>query len=393
MEQRRTALVHRHSLAGDAGSPRAVVHALVALHATDPATVYLSVLARSRATTIADIHEAMYGQRALVRWMAMRRTLFVFAREDVVMIQSAVSTPLAAVLRRRLLSLVERNGIDPRVTGDLPGWLRATEARVEQALQQRGAATGAELRTAEPALRATIAARTRSEQPQGLTSPLLTLMSAEGRIVRGTPVGAWTTRHHRWEHVSAWWPDGLPHLDPAQAQASLARRWLQRFGPATVDDLAWWTGWTKAVTRSALSRLDIEEVDLHGRTGIDLRDAAPTIPTEPVACLLPCLDPTPMGWKHRDWFTAVDPGHIYDRAGNIGPTVWWDGELIGSWASTASGIRVHLLADRGRQAAAAVERAAADLHGRLGGVTVVPAIRTTCERQLSEWTGATDDRR
>lgn len=68
--QRRAALVHRHGLAGDAGSPRAVVDAMVALHATDPATVYLSVLARSRAATLADIHEAMYGRRALAPWCA-----------------------------------------------------------------------------------------------------------------------------------------------------------------------------------------------------------------------------------------------------------------------------------------------------------------------------------
>jgi hypothetical protein len=302
-ERRRAALVHRHYLTGAAEKPRDVVDALIALHATDPATVYLSVLARSRPTSLADIHEAMYGQRALVRWTAMRRTLFVFAREDIAMIQAAVSTPLAATLRRRLLSLIDRNGIEPPVTGDLPGWPRSTEARVELAVRQRSA-TGAELRVAEPSLRAVIAARTRSEQPQGLTSPLLTLMSAEGRIVRGTPVGTWTTRHHRWEHVSAWWPDGVPQDDPPQARTSLARRWLQRFGPATLDDLIWWTGWSKTVARAALGRLDVEEVDLHGRRGIDLREAAPMPTTEPVASLLPCLDPTPMGWRHGDWFEA-----------------------------------------------------------------------------------------
>ncbi|XVV15081.1 winged helix DNA-binding domain-containing protein [Actinoplanes sp. CA-131856] len=383
MEQRRAALIHRHYLTGAASQPKEVVKALVALHATDPATVYLSVLARSRTTNLADIHEAMYGQRALVRWMAMRRTLFVFAREDIAMIQAAVSEPLAATLRRRLLSLIDRNGIEPPVVGDLPGWLRSTEAKVELALRHRSA-TGAELRAAEPRLRAVIAARTRSEQPQGLTSPLLTLMSAEGRIVRGTPVGAWTTRHHRWEHVSAWWPEGLPRDDPGQAQAALARRWLQRFGPATVDDLIWWTGWTKAVARAALGQLDLEEVDLHGTAGVDLREAAPIPATEPVASLLPALDPTPMGWKRRDWFTAIDPSHIYDRAGNIGPTVWWNGEIIGSWASLAGGIRTHILADRGQEATTAIEHAADDLHARLNSAVVVPAVRTACERHLSD---------
>ncbi len=371
-----------------------MVRALVALHATDPASVYLSVLARSAATTIAEVSEAMYGRRALVRWMAMRRTLFVFAREDVPMVQAAVSTPLAASLRRRLLSRLHHNGLDPAVTDDLPGWLAAAESRIEQLMLRRGSATGAELRADEPALRSTIPARTRSETPRGLTSPLLTLMGTEGRLVRGAPVGSWTTRAHRWEPVSAWWPDGIPELDPVAAQASLARRWLQRFGPATVDDLQWWTGWGKTTTRGALSRLDIEDVDLHGRPGIDLCDSelrdgdrlAADLPEPgaPVACLLPALDPTPMGWRHRGWFTAVDPALIYDRAGNIGPTIWWNGELIGAWASTADGIRTEIVADRGQQAASAVEQAGARLHDRLDGAVVVPAARTPLERHLSE---------
>ena len=186
--------------------------------------------AHSGCATLSVKRRAMCGRNALVRWMAMRRTLFVFARDDIPMIQSAVSTPLAAVLRRRLLSLLERNSIEPPVAEDLPDWLHATEERVEQSLRRRGSATGPELRSDEPNLHATIPARTRSEQSQGLTSPLLTLMSAQGLIVRSTPIGAWTTRTHRWEPSSAWWPRGIPHIDPTDARTALARRWLERFG-------------------------------------------------------------------------------------------------------------------------------------------------------------------
>jgi Winged helix DNA-binding domain len=149
-------------------------------------------------------------------------------------------------------------------------WLAAAEERIEESLDRRGSATGAELRAAEPTLRSTIPAGTRSETAQALTSPLLTLMSAEGRLVRGTPAARGPPRAHRWETVTAWWPDGRPHVDPSEAEASLARRWLERLGPATVEDLQWWTGWNKTTTRIALGRLQIEEADLHGRPGIDL---------------------------------------------------------------------------------------------------------------------------
>jgi hypothetical protein len=381
-------MVRRHHLAGDADGPEAVTRALIALHASDPASVYLSVLARSAVSTLADVADAMYERRSLVRWMAMRRTLFVFAREDIPTVQAAVSTPLAAMLRRRLVSQLQRNGSEPVIDEDIGGWLAALEDRVDRTLARRGTATGAQLAADEPTLRTLILAKAPSDRPQNVTTSLLTLMSASGRIVRGTPTGPWTSRHHRWEPVSRWWPQGLAPIDMAQAQRDLAQRWLARFGPARTEDLQWWTGWNQTTTQHALQDLTIEEVDLHGQAGIALASAAGECADEaagdPTATLLPALDPTPMGWKTRDWFLGIDPGHVFDRAGNIGPTLWWNGEIIGSWAITPSGeLRTKVIADRGAEAHAAIDRAASHLHARLNRTAVTPAIRTPLEQSLT----------
>ena len=380
-------MVRRHHLAGDASDPESVTQALIALHATDPASVYLSVLARSATSTLADIAQAMYDRRSLVRWMAMRRTLFVFGREDIPMIQAAVSTPLATVLRARLIRQLQRNGTEPPIDGDIAAWLDNLASRVECALGKRGAATGTQLSTDVPQLKTSILVRAPSDRPQNVTTSLLTLMSTEGRLVRSTPTGAWTSRHHRWEPVGRWWPDGLPTEDTGQAQQALARRWLARFGPATVEDLQWWTGWNNTTTRRALAGLPIAEIDLHGRPGITLPelddDSSGNVGTN-VASLLPALDPTPMGWKHRNWFLGIDHQAVFDRAGNIGPTLWWNGEIVGSWAITATGeLRTRVLADRGAAATAAIDKAAAHFHQRLNGATVTPAIRTPLERSIT----------
>src|SRR3954447_15930443 len=135
------------------------------------------------------------------------------------MVQAAVSTPLAAALRRQLISRIQRNGTEPPVAGPADTWMQTLERAVAEALVDSGSATGAQLAAAVPALRTAIAARNASECPQALTSPLLTLMSAEGRIVRAIPTGAWTSRHHRWEPVQSWWPGGVPELQPARAEA------------------------------------------------------------------------------------------------------------------------------------------------------------------------------
>jgi hypothetical protein len=90
-----------------------------------------------------------------------------------------------------------------------------------------------------------------------------------------------------------------------------------------------------------------------------------------------------MGWKHREWFFGIDQQQVFDRNGNIGPTLWWDGEIIGSWAVTATGeVRVKLAADRGTEARNAIHDAAARLHDRLDGAVITPAIRTPLERSL-----------
>lgn len=385
VQQRRSLLVRRHHLGGDADGPEATVRALLALHATDPASVYLSVLARSSGSTLGDVAAAMYERRSLVRWMAMRRTLFVVARDEVPVVQSAVSAPLADRLRRQLLSRLERNGSRPPVPGDVGGWLHSLEEQVEAAVRRRGAATGAELGADVPGLRTIIEPGAPSDRPQAVTSPLLTLMGTQGRIVRGTPTGPWTSRHHRWEPVERWWPAGLPDPGVEHARRTLAQRYLARFGPATVQDLRWWTGWSATTVREALAGVAVEEVDLDGEPGLVLGgdDLAPEA-APPTAALLPALDPTPMGWSRRDWLLGIDRHHVFDRAGNIGPTVWWEGEVIGSWAVAPSGeVRTAVLADRGAEAGRAVEEAAARLHGRLDGAVPTPAARTPLERSLS----------
>ena len=87
-----------------------------------------------------------------------------------------------------------------------------------------------------------------------------------------------------------------------------------------------------------------------------------------------------MGWKHRDWFLSIDQHHVFDHNGNIGPTLWWDGEIIGSWGISSTGTKV--LADRGAAADTAIQDAALRLHERLHGAVVTPAIRTPLERSL-----------
>lgn len=85
--QRRARLVTRHGLAAPALSVTAATEAMIALHATDPVTVYLSAWARTGCSTD-DVEGALYEARGLVRMLGMRRTMFV------------LPAPLAPVVQR-----------------------------------------------------------------------------------------------------------------------------------------------------------------------------------------------------------------------------------------------------------------------------------------------------
>jgi hypothetical protein len=211
------------------------------------------------------------------------------------------------------------------------------------------------------------------------------LMSAEGRIVRGHRRGGWSSGQFTYYPAEVWLGSPPRRMDAGAARAELARQWLLTFGPAPAEDLQWWAGWTKTQTKKALAGLDVREVDLDGHTGLLLAsDPVADDEPEPVAALLPGLDPTPMGWLRRDWYLGPHAPRLFDRTGNIGPTVWWAGRVIGSWAQRASGeVTYRLLEDAGSDAVAAVETEAVRLQSWLGPLRVTPRFRTPVERELS----------
>jgi hypothetical protein len=385
--ERRRLLIRRHHLHGDAADVDTVATSLVGLHATEPASVHLAVLARSSTSALSDA--ALHQRRSLVRWMGMRRTLFVLPRDLVPVVQAAAGRSVAALMRRRLIRRLELNGAQPAIPdGDVRGWLAAVEDGVANTLQTLGNATGWQLGQRDARLRTVIPPRLPSDVTQTVTSSLLALLGAEGRIVRGAADGDWTSRRHRWEPVTVHWPHGLPDVDVESARGELARRWLASFGPAPVSDLQWWTGWNQRTTRAALERVTTVDVDLYGTVGIALdddaleRDLARPLP-RPRATLLPTLDATPMGWKQRNWFLGVDPRMLFDTRGNIGPTVWWNGQIIGGWTIARDGeIRTELLTDRGAAASSAVDRAADRLQTRLNGSVVSSSVAFPLQLQL-----------
>ena len=185
--------------------------------------------------------------------------------------------------------------------------------------------------------------------------------------------------------AEGWFGAALPQAEPEAARAELARRWLAAFGPAPAADLRWWAGWSVAELKRALAAVGPVEVALGEGTGLALPDdldadaGARAVGGAPARAR-----PTVMGWAERGWYLGEHAPALFDRSGNAGPTVWWDGRVVGGWGQRPDGeVVVRLLEDVGREATAAVEAETARLQEWLGGVRVTPRFRTPLERELA----------
>jgi len=385
-DERRDRLGRRHCLApgATAGDPLDAATAVVALHATDPSTVHLSIAARTDVADVSPAERALYDDRVLTRLLGMRRTMWVVPTTLVSIVQAASTAEVEARERKRLVQAIEAAGL----AADGAAWLEAVEEETLAALEAAGGGQAAQIGALVPALteKIRIGGESKWAVEQNLTTRVLLVLGARGAIVRGRTAGSWTTSRYSWMPAAAWFGRPADELPPvAEARAELARRWLAAFGPATVDDLRWWTGWTLGATRHALAAIEPVEVDLGGTTGLVVAgDTAPAPPVDPWVALLPALDPTAMGWKERHWYVGDHAAALFDRSGNIGPTVWRDGRIVGGWAQRKDGeVVVRLLEDVGKDAALAVADAAARLQEWLGPARVTPRFPTPLQKELA----------
>jgi hypothetical protein len=399
-DERRARLGRRHRLTPTtraAAGPDGVVdvaRSLVAFHATDPSSVYLSAWARTVEGTEPDhVSRALYDDRTLLRMLGMRRTMFVVPTAFAPVVQAAATDAIAEREVRRLVKLLGDVGVP-----DGERWLADARAATLAALEVRGEALAVELSADVPAL------RTRFTYAEGkayandvtFTSQVMTGLGASGHIVRGRPRGTWAASQYRWAPAASWL--GAPPGDTpgkAEAQAELVGAWLRAFGPGTEADVKWWTGFGLGEVRKALAVVGAVGVELEGgEVGLVLPDdeADDEPEAEPWVALLPALDPTAMGWAGRTWYLGEHRETLFDRTGNIGPTVWVDGRIVGGWAQYRSkrkgdpadgGIVVRLLQDVGAEHTEQVHAEAERLRRWVGDVRFTPRFRTPLEKELT----------
>ena len=388
VEERRARLVRRHRIgpADRAADPLTVARSLVCLHATDAVTVYLSIGARSDGVSPADVERALYEERSLVRMLAMRRTLWAVPRELVPVVFAAATRAVAATQRKRLEGFVRDSGVSTR-----PGaWItRAGNAAVAavaargEAMTTRGdrgrAAAGEEapLRLRQVGGRAE--RRRARAAADGDGGPPRPRPAARDLDQPAVPLG------HDRELARRADRGARRRRGPGRAAAPLARGLRAGHRDATcAGGPAGRCG--RRAPRSPRSRTPRSTSTARPATCSTATSSRRRRPSRPRRC---CRRSTRRRWAGRSatGTSASTPATLFDSNGNAGPTVWWDGRVVGGWSQRRDGeIVLGLLEDVGRDARAAIEAEAARLAAWVGDVRFSPGFLPPFQRALaSTW--------
>jgi hypothetical protein len=371
-----------------------VTRDIVALHATDATGPYLSLWARVPDFQRQALEDALYERRELTKVLCMRVTLHVVPSDEVPCFLQAFQTYIERrdpVAYRGKALLAQPGLCQPEEAESLQNKL---QRQILDVLAEKGPSTVGEISQAVPELTVKIRHDVGKayEGEFSVGSRLVPRRCAAGLLVRTRPRGTWRSSLYEYAPLSDWLPDiDLDSVTPQEARAWLVGRYLSTFGPATLDDVQWWTGLNKTETKKALKALKpgIVEVTIEGLgagylmladDAQRLRDFIP--PDTPYAFFLPNLDPYIMGYRDRRRFLASEHRvKLFDRAGNAVPTVWVNGRVVGAWGQRKDGSVIHRLFETvGEEEQALLEDKRQQLEAFLGSEYLPPRYRTPFTR-------------
>jgi hypothetical protein len=305
-----------------------VVKEVCGLQAQDLPAAALAVRVRSAGLAASDFDSARLHQRSIIRTWCMRGTLHVVTAEDFAWLVPFLGPHFILRARHRY----EQLGLD-----------EDTCERGVRTIRDALAAQG-------PLTRADLAHRLTAHgiPAEGqATIHLIGRAALEGIVCIGPDRGAKPT----YVLVQDWiGQDRAP--SPGAAQAELARRYLEAYGPARPGDLATWSGLGIGQARQAWQLIagQLVQVEVGGGAAWMLKthaDRLHELPAHlPVVRLLPKFDTYLLGYSSRD--LVVEPQHakrIHPGGGLLYPTLLVNGRAGGVWSAKRRGKRLEVVVE------------------------------------------------
>jgi hypothetical protein len=307
----RQLLLHREPL-----DVAEAVRRVVALQAQEAPSPYLALWNRLAGFDPADL-DAAFASRAVVKATLLRITLHAVHADDYPAFHNAMVPSLRAsrLHDRRYtttgLTIADADAILPQLLAfaDRPRTKAEVEDLFEASMGERQPRMWWALRTFAPLFHA----------PTG---------------------GPWSFGP-RSSFVAA--PAQLPPEAKDASTQWVVRRYLEGFGPASVQDVAQFTLLRRPVVRDALAALAGQVEPLEGPGGAELFDVpgSPLPPEDTPAPprLLPMWDSTLLAYANRSRVIPPDYRRLVTRSnGDVLPTLLVDGQVAGVWRPVEGGI-------------------------------------------------------
>ncbi len=325
----------RHHLDGERGvDVAALCRDGCAMQAQMLSAAVLALWTRNHSLTREAIDAALQRERTLVKTSAMRNTLHLLAAEDYSLYLRALC---ASRLRHMRRVMARYGGITAKdadavrdlvvaVLGDGPALKREVQKRV---LAQRKVSSRA---------RKFFALGWWGVVRQAIVEGLICYgpeHEGETALIR---TANWLGRQKEWSE--------------REAQQEVLRRYLRAYGPATLRDFAYWSGFSIGEARPVWESLreEMAEVAVEGGTGKGRALLASDVMLmhtarlrEPAVRLLPNFDVYLLG--HADKSDLLDMRHykrVFRTAGWITPTVMVNGRVAGVWSNEIRGKRLRV---------------------------------------------------
>lgn len=138
-------------------------------------------------------------------------------------------------------------------------------------------------------------------------------------------------------------PTDEPTLDRSDLLTRLARRYLTGHGPASAEDLAWWSGFPLQAARHALNSLpELHTFRWKGRDLVTI-DPDPAHEPQQSAHLLPPFDEYLLGYRDRAPVIPAEHATRFHRAGGMPRrALLLNGAVAGTWTTTGTARRQRL---------------------------------------------------
>lgn len=305
--------------------PEAVLRDVCGLQAQDLGAAWLGVRARSAGLFAHELDAALNEERSIVRTWLMRGTLHVVAAEDLRWLLAVLGPIFAHGGGARHAEL----GLDP----DLKA--RGVKA-IKAILSDTGPLTRYEL--VQRLRRRGISLDPKTQAP----IHLIRLAALQGVICLGPEQAKPEPTYvllDDWVRVAA-----VPSTEAALGE--LARRYFRAFGPATLDDLATWSGLPLPQVRTAVAQAKsgLSEVSVGGQSAwmakSRLTEPVRGSSDTPAVRLLPTFDSYLLGYRSRDLAVPAPlRRRLQPGGGWIHPAVVADGRAVAAWALRRVGVR------------------------------------------------------